>query len=99
MRRNLSEQTKQYNKKLRSNKKLAKKALKNCFKIKPAPGLKFLKDVPAGLLVYTNNCKAILIECNETSCVVIVTSCKNNEESYYMGRHRWAPLTEVEVLG
>ena len=43
MRRNLSEQTKQYNKKLRSNKKLAKKALKNCFKIKPAHGPQVFK--------------------------------------------------------
>ena len=80
--------------------KLAEKALKDCFKIKPAPGLKFLYKVPIGQLVRCSNSKAILVECNDTSCLVVVTSRENREEdSYYSGRHRWAPLTEVEVLG
>jgi len=100
MRRKLSKQDKEYNKKLRENKKLFKKALKDTFKIKPSKGLKFLKDVKEGQLVTTSNCKAILVECNETSCVVIVTSSISIEnEQYNLGRHRWAPLTEVEVLG
>jgi len=100
MRRKLSKQDKLYRKKLRDNKKLAEKALKDSFKIKPAPGLTFLYKVPVGQLVYCNNSKAILIECNDTSCLVMVTSRENREEdSYYLGRHRWAPLTEVEVLG
>jgi len=100
MRRKLSKQDKAYRKKLRDNKKLAEKALKDSFKIKPAPGLKFLYKVPIGQLVRCSNSKAILVECNDTSCLVVVTSRENREEdSYYSGRHRWAPLTEVEVLG
>ena len=100
MRRKLSKQDKLYRKKLRDNKKLAEKALKNSFKTKPAPGLTFLHKVPVGQLVRCSNSKAILVECNDTSCLVVVTSRENREEdSYYLGRHRWAPLTEVEVLG
>ena len=100
MRRRLSKQDKLYRKKLRDNENLAKKALKHNFKTKPAKGLKFLKDVPAGQLVYCTGCKAVLVGCNDTSCVVVVTSSKQKEnESYYLGRHRWSPSTEVEVLG
>ena len=100
MRRRLSKQDKEYNKRLRENKKLAKKALKDTFKIKPAPGLKFLYKVSVGQLIRCSTSKAILIESTDTSCIVYVTSREGNkEDSYYLGRHRWAPLTEVEVLG
>ena len=100
MKKKLSEQDKAYNKRLRKNKKLFKKALKDTFKVKPAPGLKYLKNVTAGQLVKCSNSKAILVNCNDTSCVVIVTSSNSKEnEQYNLGRHRWAPLTEVEVLG
>ena len=100
MRRKLSKQDKLYRKKLRDNKKLAEKALKNSFKTKPPKGLVFLNKVPVGKLVRCGNCKAILVECNDVACVVVVTSRKNNQDDpYYLGRHRWAPLTEVEVLG
>ena len=100
MRRTLSKQYNEYNKRLRENKKIAKKALKDTFKIKPAPGLKFLYKVSVGQLIRCSTSKAILIESTDTSCIVYVTSREGNkEDSYYLGRHRWAPLTEVEVLG
>ena len=51
MRRKLSKQDKLYRKKLRDNKNLAEKALKNSFKTKPPKGLVFLNKVPAGKLV------------------------------------------------
>jgi|8_EtaG_2_1085327.scaffolds.fasta_scaffold09426_5 hypothetical protein len=100
MRRKLSEQDKAYNKRLRENKKLFKKALKDTFKIKPAPGLKFLHKVAIGQLVRCCKSKAIVIESTDTSCIVYVTSNeRSKDDPYYLGRHRWAPLTEVEVLG
>tara|TARA_R100000008_G_C3521415_1_gene134186 strand:+ start:290 stop:592 length:303 start_codon:yes stop_codon:yes gene_type:complete len=100
MRKKLSKEDKEYRKRLRDNKNLAKKALKDSFKIKPSPGLKFLYKVPVGQLVESSSCKAILLESTDTSCIVYVTSCeKSKEDSYYLGRHRWAPQTEVKVLG
>ena len=82
MMKKISKQDKVYNKKLQENKKLFKKALKNTFKIKPSPGLKYLKNVKAGQLVKCSSCKAILVNCNDTSCVVIVTSTNSKENEH-----------------
>tara|TARA_R100001163_G_C5036486_1_gene175559 strand:+ start:879 stop:1172 length:294 start_codon:yes stop_codon:yes gene_type:complete len=97
MRRIISKQDKIFNKKLRNIKTLANKALKEGVKLKCSPGLKFLKDVSIGNLVTTGTQEAVLIEATDTSCIVVVTKARN-DDSFYLGRKRWAPTTEVEVL-
>jgi hypothetical protein len=97
MKRIVSKQDKIFNKKLRNIKTLANKALKQGVELKCSPGRKFLKDVPVGNLIKTGNQEAVLIEATDTSCIVVVTKARN-DDSFYLGRKRWAPESEVEVL-
>jgi len=97
MRRSLSKQDKAYNKKIKNIKTLANKALKEGVKLKCSPGRKFLKDIPIGNLITTGRQEAVLIESTDTSCIVIVTK-EINDDAFYLGRKRWAPMTEVEVI-
>ena len=97
MRRKLSKQDKLYRSKLRQNKKLAEKALKNKFKCKPAKGLKYLEDVDIGTVISAGMSEAILLETTYTSCMVLVIDSKH-DDAYYIGRHRWGPKTEVKII-
>jgi len=81
--------------------KLANKALKDNFKIKPAKGYKFLKDIPIGSYFITPNLmKGILIEC-ETNAKVIITEVPNiptEDRNYYLGKHIIGATTEVKEI-
>tara|TARA_R110000824_G_scaffold352026_2_gene539081 strand:- start:3211 stop:3507 length:297 start_codon:yes stop_codon:yes gene_type:complete len=97
MKRKISKQDKEYNKKLRAIKTLASKALKQGVKLKCSPGRKFLKNVSAGRLVKCGNSEAVVLESTDTSCIVIVTKHKS-DDSFYLGTRRWGPESEVELL-
>lgn len=100
MKKKVSNQNKEYNKKLRAIKTLANKALKQGVKLQCSSGYKFLKDVPVGKLIKCGGSEAIVLESTNTSCSVIVTSHKptNNNDLFYLGTKRWGPESEVEVL-
>ena len=75
---------------------LAKKALANNFKMKPAQGKVFLESLELGSLFRTSVLKGILINITESSALVVITECNNeNDESFYLGKRRIACKTEV----
>jgi len=75
---------------------LAKKALANNFKMKPAQGKVFLESLELGSLFATSHTKGILINITESSALVVITECNNKEEeSFYLGKRRIACRTEV----
>ena len=75
---------------------LAKKALANNFKMKPAQGKVFLESLELGSLFATSHTKGILINITESSALVVITECSNKEdESFYLGKRRIACRTEV----
>ena len=78
---------------------LAKKALANNFKMKPAQGKVFLESLELGSLFATSHTKGILINITESSALVVITECSNKEdESFYLGKRRIACKTEVTQI-
>ena len=81
-------------------KRLAKKALKNKPKWKPAKGYKYLKDLKLGSLFETQGgTRGVLID-NSISAKVIVTDvkCAEEDRDYYLGKHIFAAHTEVKEI-
>jgi hypothetical protein len=82
---------------IKSIERLAKKALKDNFKTKPAPGLIYLKDLPIGKMFETpGGTRGVLIEC-EINAKVVILDVKVPEEDrqYYLGKHIISGETEV----
>ena len=77
--------------------KLAKKALKNKFRAKPAKNCMYLKDVDEGEYFDTGSLKGIKIETGSMGTKVIVMDANVAEEdlNYYLGIHLIANTTEV----
>ena len=100
MKKRVSNQNKEYNKKLRAIKTLANKALKEGVKLKCSPGRKFLEDVSIGKLVKCGNSEGIVYKKTDSSVMVIVTKHNNSftADAFYLGERRWATTSEVEVL-
>ena len=80
-------------------KTLVKRALKNGFKSKPAPGYKYLKDVPVGSSFETSSgTRGILLDSYVNARVVITkTSVRENHESY-LGKQIISNKTEVKEI-
>ena len=78
---------------------LAKRALKNGWKHKPAKGYKFLKDLPIGSMFKTSSgTKGILLDCQVNARVIITeTNVKDSPESY-MGKRIISDTTEVKEI-
>ena len=76
---------------------LKKKALKDNFKTKPAPGLMYLKDVPIGKMFETpGGTRGVLIECEINAKVVILSvDVPDEDKNYYLGKQIIASETEV----
>jgi len=77
--------------------RLTKKALKNGFKTKPAPGLMYLGDLPIGKMFETpGGTRGVLIEC-EINAKVIVLSVEvaSEDRQYYLGKHLIGAETEI----
>tara|TARA_X000001382_G_scaffold125733_1_gene111524 strand:+ start:1048 stop:1299 length:252 start_codon:yes stop_codon:yes gene_type:complete len=78
---------------------LAKRALKNGWKNKPAKGYKFLKDLPIGSLFKTaSGTKGILLDCNVNARVIITETQSREKSDYYLGKKIIASETEVKEL-
>ena len=77
--------------------RLKKKALKDNFKTKPAPGLMYLKDVPIGKMFETpGGTRGVLIECEINAKVVILSvDVPDEDRNYYLGKQIIAAETEV----
>jgi len=76
---------------------LAKRALKNGPKPKPAPGMKYLKDIPVGSMFETaTGMRGVLIELTANAKVVILSAnvCEEDKQ-YYTGKHIISSDTEV----
>jgi hypothetical protein len=101
-RNNLKSKTK-IKKKIEQAHKLAISAMINKPEWKPAKGFKYIKDVPIGELVNTNNgLRAVVIENTLVSTVVIVLKtncCLTEDKNFYLGKHRWGNETEVKIIG
>ena len=97
MKKIVSKQDKEYNKKLRTIKTLANKALKQGVKLQCSPGRKFLKDVPVGKLIKCGSSEAVIYKKTDSSVMVIVTK-HIADDPFYLGDRRWATTSEVEVL-
>ena len=77
--------------------RLAKKALRNNFKTKPAPGLMYLKDLPIGKMFETpGGTRGVLIESEINAKVIILNvNVPSEDSSYYLGKQIIATETEV----
>jgi len=77
--------------------RLKKKALKDNFKTKPAPGLMYLKDIPIGKMFETpGGTRGVLIECEINAKVVILSvDVPDEDRNYYLGKQIIAAETEV----
>ena len=77
--------------------RLKKKALKDNFKTKPAPGLMYLKDKPIGKMFETpGGTRGVLIECEINAKVVILSvDVPDEDRNYYLGKQIIAAETEV----
>lgn len=77
--------------------RLAKKALRNNFKTKPAPGLMYLKDLPIGKMFETpGGTRGVLIESEINAKVIILNvNVPSEDRSYYLGKQIIATETEV----
>ena len=77
--------------------RLKKKALKDNFKTKPAPGLMYLKDIPIGTMFETpGGTRGVLIECEINAKVVILSvDVPDEDRNYYLGKQIIAAETEV----
>ena len=76
---------------------LVKRALKNGHKSKPAPGMKYLKDVPVGGMFETaTGMRGVLIELTANAKVVILSvNVAQEDASYYTGKQIISADTEV----
>ena len=77
---------------------LVKKALANGFESKPAQGKVFLESLELGSLFATQYMKGVLIGTTESSAVVVITECNNEDQSFWLGKRRISCKTEVEKL-
>ena len=77
--------------------RLKKKALKDNFKTKPAPGLMYFKDIPIGKMFETpGGTRGVLIECEINAKVVILSvDVPDEDRNYYLGKQIIAAETEV----
>ena len=77
--------------------RLKKKALKDNFKTKPAPGLMYLKDIQIGKMFETpGGTRGVLIECEINAKVVILSvDVPDEDRNYYLGKQIIAAETEV----
>lgn len=77
--------------------RLAKKALRNNFKTKPAPGLMYLKDLPIGKMFETpGGTRGVLIESEINAKVIILSvDVPSEDRSYYLGKQTISTETEV----
>ena len=80
-----------------TTKALVKKALKNGFKAKPAPGKKYLQDLKIGSVFNSSLLTGILIETTPTAAKVIIIDSKHHDSDndYYLGKQSIALTTEV----
>ena len=78
-------------------KSLVKKALKNGFKAKPAPGKKYLQDLEIGSVFKVSLLIGILIETTPTAAKVIIIDSKHpdSDNDYYLGKQSIGLTTEV----
>ena len=90
-------------KKAEQARKLARLALDDKPKCKPAKGFLYIKDVPVGELVDTGSgLRAIVIDNNAVSTSVLVLRADNQpqkDRDFYLGKHRWGNETEVKIIG
>ena len=79
------------------NKSLVKKALKNGFKAKPAPGKKYLQDLEIGSVFKVSLLIGILVETTPTAAIVIIIDSKlpDSDNDYYLGKQSIGLTTEV----
>ena len=91
---------KQTRKKNISTKLLAKRALKNGPKWKPAKGYKYLQDLDIGSVFETaGGMKGILIECEMNAKVIIIdVDVPDADKDYYLGKHTIGAQTEVKEM-
>ena len=75
----------------------SKKALKNSFKAKPAPGKKYLQDLEIGSVFKVFLLTGILVETTPTAAKVIIIDSKHpdSDNDYYLGKQSIALTTEV----
>ena len=78
-------------------KSLVKKALKNGFKAKPAPGKKYLQDLEIGSVFKVSLLIGILVETTPTAAKVIIIDSKHpdSDNDYYLGKQSIGLTTEV----
>ena len=78
-------------------KSLVKKALKNGFKAKPAPGKKYLQDLEIGSVFKVSLLIGILVETTPTAAKVIIIDSKHpdSDNDYYLGKQSIGLETEV----
>ena len=90
-------------KKIEMANKLVKLALNDKFKVEPAKGFMYLKDVNVGELVTLGKGnESVLIEKTNAICTVLVIKADNHpmeDRNYYLGKQRWALETEVKHIG
>ena len=77
--------------------RLAKKALKNGFKSKPAKDMMYLKDLPVGGMFTTSSgTRGVLIDSGVNARVVILSvKLPEKEHPYYLGKKNIAAKTEI----
>ena len=78
---------------------LVKRALKDGFKTKPAPGYKYLKDIPVGSLFETGSGeRGILLDSDINARVVITETAVKDYPEYYLGKKIISNETEVKEI-
>ena len=80
--------------------KLANKALKDKPTWKAPKGTSYLEDVKIGQLVqvYKTDTQAILLDKTPSSATTYCTKHRNND-TFYLGEHKWALKTIVTTIG
>ena len=78
---------------------LVKRALKDGFKTKPAPGYKYLKDIPVGSLFETGSGeRGILLDSEINAKVVITHTEVKDYPDYYLGKRLISNETEAKEI-
>ena len=72
---------------------LVKRALKDGFKTKPAPGYKYLKDIPVGSLFETGSGERGILLDSEINAKVVIT---HTEVKDYFMQYDWYELNKPE---
>ena len=76
-----------------------KRALKDGFKTKPAPGYKYLKDLSVGSLFETSSgTRGILLDSSINAKVVITDTKVKDYPDYYLGKRIISNKTEVKEI-